>query len=60
MFTDNARECVKFGALARLFEVMEEWDNADRYSQKYDRELAEFVAREKKNTRAIFAMKEMK
>lgn len=60
MFTDNARECVKFGALARLFEVMEEWDNADRYSQKYDLELAEFVAREKKNTRAIFAMKEMK
>lgn len=60
MFTDNARECVKFGALARLYEVMEEWDNADRYSQKYDLELAEFVAREKKNTRAIFAMKEMK
>lgn len=60
MFTDNARECVKFGALARLYEVMEEWDNAARYSQKYDLELAEFVAREKKNTRAIFAMKEMK
>ncbi len=60
IFTDNARECVKFGALARLYEVMEEWDNAARYSQKYDLELAEFVAREKKNTRAIFAMKEMK
>ncbi len=60
MFTDNARECVKFGALARLYEVMEEWDNAARYSEKYDLELAEFVAREKKNTRAIFAMKEMK
>ncbi|TXH47460.1 MAG: hypothetical protein E6Q97_27115 [Desulfurellales bacterium] len=60
MFTDNARECVKFGSLARLYEVIEEWDNAARYSQKYDLELAEFVAREKKNTRAIFAMKEMK
>ncbi len=59
IFTDNARECVKFGALARLYEVVEEWDNAARYSQKYDLELAEFVAREKKNTRAIFAMKAM-
>lgn len=60
MFTDNARECVKFGALARLYEVIEEWGNADRYTQKYELELAEFVSREKKNTRAIFAMKEMK
>lgn len=60
MFTDNARECVKFGVLARLYECVEEWDNAARYSQKYDIELSEFIAREKKNTRATFAMKEMK
>lgn len=60
MFTDNARECVKFGALARLFEVMEEWDKEDKYSQKFNIELAKFISREKKNTRAIFAMKEMK
>ncbi len=60
MFTDNARECVKFGSLARLYEGVEEWDNAERYSQKYQIKLLEFASRETNNTRAIFSMKEMK
>lgn len=55
-FTDNARECVKFGALARLYELLEEFDTAARYEQKYEQEKAEFILRERRNTRAPFAM----
>lgn len=57
LFTDKARECVKFGALARVFEVIEMFDLAERYRIRYENELAQFVAREEKNTRAAFAMK---
>jgi hypothetical protein len=57
IFTDKARECVKFGTLARLYEVMEEWDLAAKYKGKFEEELGQFVAREKENTRAAFAMK---
>ncbi len=58
LFTDKARECVKFGALARLFEVIEQFDLADRYRVRFENELTQFVAREKENTRAAFAMKQ--
>lgn len=58
LFTDKARECVKFGTLARAFEVVESFDLADRYRVRYENELAQFVDREKKNTRAVFAMKQ--
>ena len=57
IFTDKARECVKFGTLYRLFESIEGWDNAGRYKEKYEAELREFVEREKANTRAPFAVK---
>lgn len=57
LFTDKARECVKFGTLARVFGVMEVFDLSDRYRNLYENELAQFVMREKENTRAIFAMK---
>ncbi len=59
LFTDNARECVKFGTLARVFEVVESFDLADRYRVRFENELAQFVDREKKNTRAVFAMKQV-
>ena len=58
LFTDKARECVKFGTLARVFEVVEAFDLADRYRVRFENELAQFVDREKKNTRAVFAMKQ--
>ena len=57
IFTDKARECVKFGTLSRLYEVMEAWDLAAKYKGKFEEELGQFVAREKENTRAAFAMK---
>ncbi len=57
IFTDKARECVKFGTLSRLYESMEEWDLAAKYKGKFEEELGQFVAREKENTRAAFAMK---
>ena len=56
-FTDKARECVKFGTLARLFEVVEMFDLADRYRVRFENELAQFVASEQENTRAVFAVK---
>lgn len=59
LFTDKARECVKFGTLARLFEVVEMFDIADRYRIRFENELAQFVAREKENTRATFVMKQV-
>ncbi len=58
IFTDKARECVKFGTLARLFEAIEQFDLADRYRIRFENELTQFVAREKENTRAAFAMKQ--
>ncbi len=58
LFTDKARECVKFGTLARLFEVIEQFDLADRYRVRFENELTQFVSREKENTRAVFAMKQ--
>ena len=58
IFTDNARECVKFGTLARLFEVIGQFDLADRYRVRFENELTQFVDREKNNTRAVFAMKQ--
>ena len=58
LFTDKARECVKFGTLARLFEVIEQFDLAERYRVRFENELAQFVSREKENTRAAFAMKQ--
>lgn len=59
VFTDKARECVKFGSLARLYEVMENFDMAERYRGKFENELGQFVAREKLNTRAPFAVKQV-
>lgn len=56
MFTDNARECIKYGTLARLFESIEEFDKGGRYAQKYEIELSQFVARETNNTRAVWNM----
>lgn len=58
IFTDTARECVKFGTLARLFEVIEQFDMADRYRIRFENELTQFAEREKGNTRAAFAMKQ--
>lgn len=58
IFTDKARECVKFGTLARLFEVVEMFDLADRYRIRFENELTQFAEREKGNTRAAFAMKQ--
>lgn len=58
IFTDKARECVKFGTLARLLEVVGMFDLADRYRVRFENELSQFVAREKENTRAAFAMKQ--
>lgn len=57
IFTDKARECVKFGTLARLYESMEEWDTAERYKNKYEAEIGQFAEREKENTRAPFVVK---
>lgn len=59
LFSDKARECVKFGSLARLYEVMENFDMAERYRGKFENELGQFVAREKLNTRAPFAVKQV-
>lgn len=58
MFTDNARECVKFGTLARIYDDMEEQDKADKYQAKYDTALYEFVSRETRNTRSAFNVRE--
>lgn len=57
IFTDKARECVKFGTLSCLYESMEEWDLAAKYKGKFEEKIGQFVAREKENTRAAFAMK---
>lgn len=57
IFTDKARECVKFGTLSRLYELMEEWDTAEKYKMKYEAELGQFAEREKENTRASFTVK---
>lgn len=57
LFTDKARECVKFGTLYRLFETIEEWETAAHYRDKYEAELVQFMAREKETTRVPFAMK---
>lgn len=57
IFTDKARECVKFGALYRLYESIEEWDLSTKYKDKYEAELGQFADREKVNTRAVFAVK---
>lgn len=59
LFTDKARECVKFGSLARLYEVIENFDLAERYRGKFENELVQFVAREKLNTRAPFTVKQV-
>lgn len=56
LFSDNARECLKFGTLSRLFELMEDFDKGGRYAQKYDIELSQFVSRESNNTRAAWNM----
>ena len=58
IFTDKARECVKFGTLARLYESLEEWVLVEQYRPKYEQKLSQFVAREKENTRAVFAVKQ--
>lgn len=58
MFTDNARECVKFGTLARFYDDLEEQPMADRYQAKYDATLYEFVSRETRNTRSTFNVRQ--
>lgn len=60
LFSDKARECVKFGSLARLYEVVENFDLAERYRVKFENELVQFVVREKLNTRASFTVKQVK
>lgn len=57
IFTDKARECLKFGTLARLYEMLEVWEMAERYRSKYENEVGQLAEREKENTRAAFAMK---
>ncbi len=56
LFSDNARECLKFGTLSRLYETMEDFDKGARYAQKYDIEMSQFVSRETINTRAVWHM----
>lgn len=40
---------MKFGTLARVFEVVEAFDLADRYRVRFENELAQFVDREKED-----------
>ncbi|MBK8871609.1 MAG: hypothetical protein IPN19_11355 [Elusimicrobia bacterium] len=59
LFTDVARECIRYGTLYRLFEQMEKFDLSGYHKQKYEEELGQFVSRETGNIRSMFSMRQV-
>jgi len=50
-FTDKYRKCVKYGVLQLVYETLENYDEADKWAEKYERDLGKIIENDRQNSK---------